>query len=156
MAGFVSHFTNRVDAKGRVSVPASFRAVLASDGYDGLYCFPSPFQAAVDAGGHGLVSEIELRLSAFAPLSAEHDALSTALYGASETLKIDRDGRIQLSDMVRQHAGISDQVVFVGQGYKFQIWAPARFEVHRKDAMQRALAVLSGGGGALRSETGET
>ncbi len=146
MAGFVSHFTNRVDAKGRVSIPAPFRAALAKDGFEGLYCFPSPFQEAVDAGGNGLTAEIQKRLDAFSTLSLEYDALSTALYGASETLKIDRDGRIVLSEMIRNHAGIDGEVTFVGQGFKFQIWEPVRFAKHRDEAMKRALAVLSSGG----------
>ncbi|WP_310619079.1 division/cell wall cluster transcriptional repressor MraZ [Flexibacterium corallicola] len=148
MSGFVSHYTNRVDAKGRVSIPAPFRAALAKDGFEGLYCFPSPFQEAVDAGGHGLVGEIQKKLDGFSTLSLEYDALSTALFGASETLKVDRDGRVVLSDMVRAHTGIDQEVTFVGQGFKFQIWAPEKFKAHREEAMKRALAVLSGGGAA--------
>eukprot|EP01042_Synura_sphagnicola_P032198 gene32198-41447_t len=49
---FVSHFTNRLDAKGRVSIPASFRGVLARDGYEGLYVFPAPDPARLACGGH--------------------------------------------------------------------------------------------------------
>ena len=143
MAGFVSHYTNRLDAKGRVSIPAPFRQELARDGYEGLYCFPSLFQAAVDAGGHKLVGEIQQRLQGFDTLTLDHDALSTALFGASETLKIDGEGRVMLSDMIREHAGITDQVTFVGQGFKFQIWQPERFRAHQAEAMKHALAVLS-------------
>ncbi len=144
MSGFVSHFTNRLDAKGRVSIPAAFRQALARDGFEGLYCFPSPYQPAVDAGGNQLVAEIQKRLDGFATLTLDHDALSTALFGASETLKIDGDGRIVVTEMIRDHAGIKDQAVFVGQGYKFQIWEPEAFRAHRAEAMKRALAVLSG------------
>ncbi|GGE85897.1 transcriptional regulator MraZ [Stappia taiwanensis] len=146
MAGFVSHYTNRLDAKGRVSVPAPFRQALARDGYEGLYCFPSLHQPAVDAGGHQLVAEIQKRLDGLATLTEDHDALSTALFGASETLKIDGDGRIMLSEMIRAHAGIADQVTFVGQGYKFQIWHPDGFRAHRAEAMKRAMSLLSSAG----------
>lgn len=142
MAGFVSHYTNRLDAKGRVSVPAPFRQELTRDGFEGLYCFPSLFQPAVDAGGHKLVDQIQRRLEGFDTLTLDHDALSTALYGASETLKIDGDGRVMLSDMIREHAGVKDKVTFVGQGYKFQIWEPERFRAHQAEAMKHALAVL--------------
>ncbi|ADZ69766.1 division/cell wall cluster transcriptional repressor MraZ [Polymorphum gilvum] len=144
MAGFVSHFTNRLDAKGRVSIPAPFRAVLARDGYEGLYCIASPHAPAVDAGGNELVDEIQARLNAFAKLSPDHDALAVALFGASETPKIDADGRIVISDMIREATGVSDQVTFVGLGYKFQIWEPERFREHRAEATRRALAMLSG------------
>lgn len=144
MAGFVSHFTNRLDAKGRVSVPASFRSVLARDGFEGLYCFPSPHLEAVDAGGNELIAEIQKRLDSYSTLTPDHDSVSTALFGISEILKIDGDGRVVLSQSIRDHAGITDQVTFVGQGYKFQIWEPERFKAHRAEAMKRALAVLAG------------
>ena len=52
MDEFVSTYTNRLDAKGRVSIPAPFRAVLAVDGFDGLYCCPTLDRQAVDAGGN--------------------------------------------------------------------------------------------------------
>ena len=144
MAGFVSHFTNRLDAKGRVSIPAPFRAVLACDGFEGLYCIASPHAPAVDAGGNELVNEIEGRLAAFAKLSPDHDALAIALFGASETPKIDSDGRIVLSDMIREQTGVTDQITFAGLGYKFQLWEPERFREHRAEAQKRALAMLSG------------
>ena len=59
MDRFVSHYMLRLDAKGRVSVPASFRAVLARDGFDGLYCYPALDRPALDAGGNALLAEIE-------------------------------------------------------------------------------------------------
>lgn len=157
MAGFVSHYTNRLDAKGRVSIPAPFRAALAKDGFEGLYCFPSPMQSAVDAGGHGLIEEVQKRLDGFRTLTPDHDFVSTALFGISETLKIDKDGRVSLTDTIKAHAGITDTVTFVGQGYKFQIWEPGKFQEHRAEAMKRALAVLAGGtpdGAALNQPEG--
>ena len=59
MDRFVSHYTLRLDAKGRVSIPAPFRAVLARDGFDGLYCYPALDRPALDAGGNALLGEIE-------------------------------------------------------------------------------------------------
>ena len=144
MAGFVSQYTNRLDAKGRVSVPAQFRATLTKDGFEGLYCFPSPFQSAVDVGGNDLINEIKKRLQGLVTLTPEHDSVSTALFGISETLKIDKDGRVLLSETIKEHAGISDAVTFVGQGYKFQIWEPSSFQVHQTEAMKNAMAVLRG------------
>ncbi|WP_150525443.1 division/cell wall cluster transcriptional repressor MraZ [Roseibium sediminis] len=144
MAGFVSHFTNRLDAKGRVSIPAPFRSVLAKDGFEGLYVIASSHCAAIDAGGNALLNEIQTRLDAFSKLSPDHDALAMALFGASETPKIDSDGRMVISDMIREHTGLTDQVTFAGMGYKFQIWEPAKFREHSAEVRKRALAMLSG------------
>ncbi|MBN9671654.1 division/cell wall cluster transcriptional repressor MraZ [Roseibium aggregatum] len=144
MAGFVSHFTNRLDAKGRVSIPAPFRAVLARDGFEGLYCIKSSHCSAVDAGGNELLAEIEKRSENFIKLSPDHDALAIALFGESENPKIDGDGRMTISEMIRDHTGITDQVTFVGLKYKFQIWEPEKFREYSAEAQKRALAMLSG------------
>ncbi len=137
MDEFVSTFTNRLDAKGRVSIPASFRAVLSVDGFDGLYCCPTLDRQAVDAGGNRFRVTIGEVLTNFEPFSEDHEYLSTTLIGESEILKIDQDGRVVLSDAIKVHAGIADRVTFVGQGYKFQIWEPDRFVAYREEAKAR-------------------
>lgn len=137
MDGFVATFTNRLDQKGRVSVPASFRAALTREGFDGVYCYPALDQPAIDAGGARLKQAIDERLSVFETFSEDYEILSTAFYGASRVLKIDKDGRITLPDDLREDAGITDSVVFVGQGFKFQIWAPEQFASRQKDARAR-------------------
>lgn len=142
MHGFVSNYTNKLDAKGRVSIPALFRTVLARDGFEGLYCFPSPHAAAVDAGGNELLNRIQSRLSGLDPLTEDHDLMSTALFGASEILKIDSEGRVMVSDTIRECTGITNTVTFVGMSYKFQIWEPEAFKAHRAAAQKRAFGVL--------------
>lgn len=137
MDEFVSTFTNKLDQKGRVSIPAPFRAVLAVDGFDGLYCCPTLDRKAVDAGGNKLRATIGDSLKNFEPFSEDHEYLSTTLIGESEILKIDQDGRVVLTDSIKDHAGIADRVTFVGQGYKFQIWEPDRFVAYREEAKAR-------------------
>jgi MraZ protein len=137
MDEFVSTFTNRLDAKGRVSIPAPFRAVLAVDGFDGLYCCPTLDQQAIDAGGNRLREVIGASIANFEPFSEDHELLSTTLIGDSEILKIDQDGRVVLTDTIKAHAGIGDRATFVGQGYKFQIWEPERFATYREEAKNR-------------------
>jgi MraZ protein len=137
MDEFVSTFTNRLDAKGRVSIPAPFRAVLAVDGFDGLYCCPTLDRQAVDAGGNRFRATIGEVLTNFEPFSEDHEYLSTTLIGESEILKIDQDGRVVLSESIKDHAGIGERVTFVGQGYKFQIWEPDRFLAYREEAKAR-------------------
>jgi MraZ protein len=134
MDRFVSNFSNRLDAKGRVSIPAPFRAILTRDGFPGLYVHPSLDQQALDAGGNMLLSEIDHLLSTLSPYSEDRDSLSTALLGVSEVLKIDGEGRVVLTESLKTYAGISDQVAFVGQGAKFQLWEPERFQAHLAEA----------------------
>jgi MraZ protein len=132
--GFFSNFTGRLDSKGRVSIPASFRTVLARDGFDGLYIHRSLREEALDCGGHALLKQIQGLLGALSPYSEKHDLFSTALLGTSEILKIDSEGRINLSESAKAFAGITTEVTFVGHGFKFQIWEPGRFRVHLAEA----------------------
>jgi MraZ protein len=130
MDRFVSNVTLRLDSKGRVSIPAAFRSVLTRDGFEGLYCYPALDQSAIDAGGNALLAEIERLIGRFPPYSNEREEFLVALYGTSETLKVDTEGRVSLTEGLRAHAGISDTVAFVGLGHKFQIWEPERFRAH--------------------------
>src|SRR6267378_3639421 len=114
MDRFVSHYMLRLDAKGRVSIPAPFRAVLGRDGFEGLYCYPTLDRPALDAGGNALLAEIEALIARFAPYSEEREQFAAALYGTSETLKIDGEGRVILTEPLKVHAGIKDAVAFVG------------------------------------------
>jgi MraZ protein len=138
MDRFVSTFTNKIDAKGRVSIPASFRAVLERDGYaGGIYCYPSLDAPALDAGGERLAKKIDGLLAGLPDYSNERDELSVALYGDVQILAIDSDGRIVLPQSLRAHAGLDAEVTFVGLGDKFQMWAPQRFDERRRMAREK-------------------
>lgn len=148
MDQFVSTFTNKIDTKGRVSIPASFRTVLAKDGLEGIYCYPSLDAPALDAGGQRLLNKINALVEDLAPYSDERDQLATALFGTSEILSIDQDGRTILPERLGEHAGITNQITFVGLGEKFQLWEPKRFETYQAEARQkvRDLRKLLGAG----------
>lgn len=98
MDRFLSHYANRFDAKGRVSVPAPFRAVLAKDGFDGIFSHLSLDAPALDCGGHTLLREINALLESMPPYSQEREDLATALFGTSEILRPDSEGRILLGE----------------------------------------------------------
>jgi MraZ protein len=156
MDRFVANFTLRLDSKGRVSIPASFRSVLGRDGFDGLYCYPAIDRPAIDAGGNALMAEIEALIARFAPYSEQREQFALALYGTSETLKVDGEGRTILSDSLRAHAGITDAATFVGLGHKFQIWEPGRFRSELAEATKkvRALKADLGSQSAARNAHG--
>ena len=159
MDRFVSTFTNKIDAKGRVSIPAPFRAILERDRYGegsgvGVYCYPSLDAPALDAGGERLARRIDGLLRSLPDYSDERDILSVALYGDVKVLSIDTDGRIVLPEELRAHAGIAAEVAFVGLGEKFQIWAPARFEERRARARELVSAHRKLLGAAPRDPAG--
>jgi MraZ protein len=144
MDGFVATFVNRLDQKGRVSVPAPFRAVLAREGEEGVYAYPALDQLAIDGGGTRLREAIAERLRPFETFSEDHESLATAFYGESRILKIDPDGRVVLPEEFRAYAGIADTAVFVGQGFKFQIGEPERFAARQRATREHLRSVTRG------------
>src|SRR5438874_8281 len=140
MDQFVSHYLLRLDAKGRISVPALFRAVLARDGFEGLYCYPALDRPALDAGGNALLAEIQMLIAGYAPYSEQREQFALSLYGTSETLKIDSEGRVVLTETLKAHAGITDAATFVGGGYTRAILQTAGTRVVAIDRDQTAIA----------------
>jgi len=143
MDRFVANFTLRLDSKGRVSIPGPYRSVLARDGFEGLYCYPALDRPAIDAGGRALMVEIEALIGRYAPFSDQREHFALALYGTSETLKVDGEGRVVLSENLKRHAGITEAVAFVGLGHKFQIWEPGRFQRELAEATQKVRELKS-------------
>ena len=110
MDRFVSNTTLRLDSKGRVSIPASFRQVLARDGFDGLFCYPALDRPAIDAGGNALMAEIEALIARYAPFSDAREQFALALYGTSETLKTTARAR-GVEHSLKRHVGITEAVI---------------------------------------------
>ena len=138
MDEFVSSFTNKNRRQRAWFLSRHrFAAVLAKEQSDEIFCHPALDSAALDAGGPRLVKHIRGLLEDLAPYSDEKDQLATALFGESEYLKIDSDGRIVLPQRLRDVAGFKGQVTFVGLGDKFQMWEPEQFEEARNAARSK-------------------
>lgn len=135
MALFVSSFTNKIDRKGRVSVPASFRQILAAKGSDTVVLYPHPKHDAIEGGGMDWLEDYAARLDQLPEYSEERDALRTLL-GQVSQVAADNEGRIIIPDDLTRHAGLGENAMFVGAGNKFEIWEPARYATHL--AEQRA------------------
>jgi MraZ protein len=146
---FVSTIVNKLDAKGRVSIPASFRQILSQQNLRGCYCFPSFIFPALEAFGEDLLAEFQKRMVGVDPIfSEDYDAQAQAVVGDTQLLNFDDEGRVRLPDEFLAHAHIKDRVLFVGMIQKFQIWDPERFEPVRLERIARARATRLGSGSA--------
>ena len=134
MNRFLSHATKKVDAKGRVSVPAIFRAVMAKLGIEELYGFQDFLFPAFNLGGLEILESYERQLSTMDPFAPEAHRLSLLVHGGGTFVKLDGEGRLMLSDLMRSHAQIGDEVTFVGRSDHFQLWQPQAFETMQAEA----------------------
>ncbi len=132
---FLSTFVNKTDRKGRVSVPAAFRAALDSQPQgSGVVLFRSHAHACLEGFSMAVMQELSARLDHYDLFSAEQDDMAAAIFGEAVHLLIDGDGRILLPAPLITFAGLEEQAAFVGMGRKFQIWNPVAYERRREDA----------------------
>ncbi|ABC91624.1 MraZ protein [Rhizobium etli CFN 42] len=127
MSRFLSNATNRIDAKGRVSVPSAFRSVLAQCNVQELYCFQDFVFPAISVGGPDLLERFERQIAAEDPFSPDANAMSLLIHGGGVFMKLDAEGRLMVTDFIRDFTGISDEVTFVGRADHFQLWQPQAF-----------------------------
>jgi MraZ protein len=138
MALFIDTFVNKIDRKGRVSVPATFRAALAEQPFQGIVAFPSfQLQALHCAGMDWMQSLIESTQNVDL-FSQEHDDLTAALFPDAKQLPFDGEGRIMLPEALCAHARLTETAAFAGRGRYFEIWEPQALEAYKAEARQRA------------------
>jgi len=128
MNRFLSHATNRIDAKGRVSVPSVFRAVLAQRDIQELYCFQDFVFPAISVGGPDLLERLERQITADDAFSLEANRMSLLIHGGGVFMKLDAEGRLMVTDFIRDFTGITTEVTFVGRADHFQLWQPQVFQ----------------------------
>jgi MraZ protein len=138
LALFLSTFTNKIDGKGRVSVPAQFRASLVNESFSGMIVYESFVNGCIEGCDLERIKKISESIDNLDPFSEERDAFATTILGGSTQLAIDGDGRVILPENLLKKAKIKDQVVFVGKGSTFEIWEPLRFEEYMMKAKKDA------------------
>jgi MraZ protein len=135
---FLSTYVNKVDRKGRVSVPATFRSTLATNRQPNLLvAFPSMRAPAVECTGSDRIEEMQDRIESLEQFSEEYENL-TQLFADAHPLTMDGEGRVILPEKLKEHAEITADVAFVGLGAMFQLWDPARYEEHSAAVRERS------------------
>jgi MraZ protein len=142
MAVFLSTYVNKIDRKGRVSVPAQFRQVLAEQSptgtASGLVVFRSVTLPALEACSAKHMEDLAADLDLMDLSDEEREHLELTIFSASVALPIDPEGRMILPDDLREFAGIEDQVAFVGKSKTFQIWEPGAFNARMAEAREKS------------------
>jgi MraZ protein len=139
MDRFLSSSINRIDAKGRVSVPGPFRALAAKRGYQDLYALRALEEPALNAGGPDLLDMYERQLATQDPFLQTADDMSAYLHGDGMFLRLDGDGRISITEQIREMTGVTTEVGFLGRGQFFQIWEPSAMSRYMAQVRVRML-----------------
>lgn len=133
---FLSTYENKLDTKGRVSVPASYRSVLERN-RSPLYIYKSLTLPCLEGCGPERISQIVDAIDEMDSLSNDAEVLQTMLFSAQE-MKIDSDGRILMPSEFIAFAELDGVALFAGIGRSFQIWRPDRHQQREKASREQA------------------
>ena len=153
---FLSTFHNKIDKKGRISVPATFRASLVKEvekkgEFSGIIAYSSFINPCIESCGIDRIQKLSERIETLDPFSEERDAFATTILGGSVQLPFDGEGRVMLPEHLIEFAGIKEAAVFVGKGETFEIWEPKAFDIYAaraRDIAREKRLRLRGEGGA--------
>ena len=138
MTLFLSRFDNKVDRKGRVSIPAPWRTALATQTFAGVVVYPSPVNQGIMGSGIDRMEQLSESIDSLNPFSDEFGAFATAILASSFQLSFDGDGRVILPQPILDFAGITETATFTGLGPTFQIWQPDKFNIYQVGAQEKA------------------
>jgi MraZ protein len=156
---FLSTYQNKIDKKGRVSVPAPFRAALdrvadKDEEFSGIIAYGSFVNKCIEACGIERIRKLSSRIELLDMFSEERDAFATTILGGSQQLSFDGEGRVMLPESLITLAQLSDMAMFVGKGETFEIWEPHAFEEYavraRELAREKRSRLRGDGGGTLQ------
>ncbi len=138
MAVFIDTFVNKIDRKGRVSVPATFRAALAAQAFQGIVAMPSFKFPALHCAGMDWMNALIDSTANVDMFSPEHDELTMSMFPDSKQLPFDGEGRVLLPESLCAHANLSETAAFAGRGRYFEIWEPKALDDYKAEARKRA------------------
>ncbi|GAB6051605.1 division/cell wall cluster transcriptional repressor MraZ [Magnetospira thiophila] len=138
MTPLIGRHINKIDAKGRVSVPKPFRAAFADQSFPGIYVYPRFQEPALEACGADYMVRLSESLEDPDALTDEQRLVAAAILDYVHPLAFDPEGRVVLPQELLDHAHLSAQAVFVGKGERFLIWEPEAYESHRKASFAHA------------------
>ena len=135
---FLSSYENKLDKKGRVSVPATFRSQLSSMGYNGFISYPSFNHSALEACSQDRIEKLSNTIDTLNPFEDKRDYFATSILSESVNLQFDTEGRVSFTEKLLNHAKIKNNILFVGLGETFQLWDPKIFEKFKIYARKKA------------------
>ncbi len=138
MTQFLGTHKGKLDKKGRISVPAQFRAVLEALGSPDIVLFPSFRHPCIEAWPASTFATISARHGDLDVFSDTADNLAAALFASAHPARPDGEGRIVLPEEIVAEAGLSEAVSFIGANRCFQIWDTDRAIAHIREARARA------------------
>ena len=137
MALFAGTYENKVDKKGRVSLPSPFRTQLPEGDGRLVYVYRSPNLPALEACDPAFMERLAESLEQFEMFSDEEAGMGAVILADARPLSLDGEGRIMIPPEYMEFANIDGRVAFAGYGRRFHLWEPARLQTHTAESRTR-------------------
>ncbi|MDA7705704.1 cell division/cell wall cluster transcriptional repressor MraZ [Rickettsiales bacterium] len=138
MALFLSTFINKIDKKGRISVPAQFRPYLSDENFSGVILYESFINPSIEGCNIERIKKLSDAIDNLDPFCEDRDSFATTILAGSMQISMDADGRIILPDNLIAIADLKEKAIFVGKGKTFEIWQPEKFSNYMSSAKIKA------------------
>ena len=125
MTQFVGTHFGKLDRKGRISVPASFRAELEAAGVNQIAFRPSHQYPCIEGRSRPEFDRMCAIIRALPHFSEEREAWESGFIAVSLVLRMDAEGRLVLPEEMISESGLGENVAFMGKGDRFEIWNAA-------------------------------
>ena len=137
---FLSQFVNRIDKKGRITLPSVFRNVLPKKSKNEIILFKSLKFNSIEGCSSERINRIAKRIDELDIFSDDQDDFTTSIFSEIVPTNIDKEGRILIPEFLKEYSNIINEVTFIGQGHYFQIWEPKAVLEHQKKSRERLIS----------------
>ena len=136
---FLSQFVNKIDKKGRVTLPSIFRNALPKNNKNEVILFKSLKFQSIEGCSSQRINKIANRIDELDIFSDDQEDFATSIFSEIIPTTIDKEGRFQIPENLKSYSNIKDIVTFIGQGHYFQIWEPRAAIQRQKKSKQRLI-----------------
>jgi MraZ protein len=138
MTRFLGTHKGKLDKKGRISVPASFRSALAGLGEHEMVFFPSYTQPCIECWPARVFDDATSGHDDLDLFSKDADDIAGAVFAQSAQMRPDAEGRVSLDERHIEAAGLTEAILFIGVRRRFQIWDAERGEAFLRESIASA------------------
>jgi len=148
---FRGRFVHTVDTKGRISIPSGFRAELErrsdrapilTSAYQCLHLYP--YEDWI---------EVERKIVENSTENLDMQAYQRMTISGASECPIDKQGRMLIPQVLREHAGLEKDVTIAGTGLRIELWDTSRFDADMQRTQARYPEIVSAVANQSRKES---
>ena len=130
MTFFTSEYESKLDAKGRLVLPARIKAQLPEGGGHELV-IRKGFEHCLILYPMVEFKKVFSKISGLSEFNEEYRKLQRNFFSGTVTVELDGNGRVLIPKNMLTYAGIDKDLILVGMGNKVEIWNPSSYEKHQ-------------------------